>query len=71
MQQITELTFLQQLAKRSKLPVPEYAETPIERQKIKSLLGKWGKAVVKGDILAGKKGKAGLHAGHVNAPGVQ
>lgn len=60
MQQITELTFLQQLAKRSKLPVPEHATTPVDRQKLKTLLGKWGKAVIKADVLAGKKGKGGL-----------
>ena len=60
MQQITELTFLSQLSKRSKLPVPEFAVAPLDRKALKSLLDKWGKAVVKPDILAGKKGKAGL-----------
>jgi len=52
--------FLQQLAKRSKLPVPEYAVAPLDRQEIKTLFARWGKTVVKADVLAGKKGKAGL-----------
>ncbi len=60
MQQITELTFLEQLAKRSKLPVPEHAVTPLDRKTLKGILDKWGKAVIKPDVLAGKKGKAGL-----------
>jgi len=60
MQQIMELTFLSQLSKRSKLPVPDFATTPLDRRALKSLLDKWGKAVVKPDILAGKKGKIGL-----------
>jgi len=60
MQQITELTFLQQMAKRSKLPVPEYVVAPITRQKLKALFDRWGKVVIKADVLTGKKGKAGL-----------
>lgn len=60
MQQITELTFLEQLAKRSKLPTPDYAVAPLDRKALKVLLDQWRKAVVKPDILAGKKGKAGL-----------
>ncbi len=57
--EIGELTFLEQLARRSKLPVPEHAAAPLERKAIKSLLDKWGKAVVKPDVLAGKRGKSG------------
>lgn len=57
--QLGELTFLEQLSKRSKLPVPEYAVTPLDRKTIKSLLDKWGKAVIKPDVLTGKRGKAG------------
>jgi len=60
MQEIAELTFLEQLAKRSKLPVPEHAVIPLDRKTLKSLLDSWGKAVIKPDILAGKRGKAGL-----------
>ncbi|MCK9266270.1 hypothetical protein M0P98_05245 [bacterium] len=60
MNQITELTFLKQLVKRSKIPVPEYEVIPIDRHKLKTLFDKWGKVVIKADVLAGKKGKAGL-----------
>ncbi len=60
MSQVTELTFLEQLAKRSKLPVPEYAVAPLERRRIKALFDRWNKAVIKADVLAGKRGKGGL-----------
>lgn len=59
MKQITELTFLNQLARRSKLPVPEHAVAPLDRRTLKGLLEHWGKAVLKPDVLAGKRGKAG------------
>ena len=57
--QIGELTFLEQLAGRSKLPVPEHASAPLDRKAIKALLDAWGSAVVKPDVLSGKRGKAG------------
>ncbi|AQT70287.1 Succinyl-CoA ligase [ADP-forming] subunit beta [Anaerohalosphaera lusitana] len=59
--QITELTFLEHLAGRFKLPVPEYVTAESGQTKVRELLKKWGgKAIVKPDVLAGKRGKAGV-----------
>ncbi len=60
MHAITELTFLEQLARRAKLPVPEHAVAPLDRKALKTLLDQWGRAVIKPDVLAGKRGQAGL-----------
>ena len=43
-----------------KIPVPEYLSEPVTQSKLKEKLGKWGAGIVKPDVLAGKRGKAGL-----------
>jgi succinyl-CoA synthetase beta subunit len=57
---IGELVFLEQLASRYKIPVPEHLAEPVTPSKLKDALGKWGAGIVKPDVLAGKRGKAGL-----------
>ncbi len=58
--QITELTFLEQLAGRFKLPVPEYVEAAAPRSEVRNALERWGgRGVVKADVLTGGRGKAG------------
>ena len=57
---ITELTVLEQnLAQRFKIPVPEYLIGPASRSVVRNTLEKWKEAVVKPDVLAGRRGKAG------------
>jgi succinyl-CoA synthetase beta subunit len=59
--QITELTFLQVLASRFHLPTPEYLTAEAGGAEIRDAINKWGgKAMVKPDVLSGKRGKAGL-----------
>ncbi|MFC1582126.1 ATP-grasp domain-containing protein [Planctomycetota bacterium] len=56
----TELTVLEQgLADRFKIPVPRHLAGPAARSEIRSCLEDWGEAIVKPDILAGRRGKAG------------
>ena len=58
--QITELTFLEQLATRFGLPVPEHVEASAPRAEVRDALVRWGgKAVVKADVMSGGRGKAG------------
>ena len=58
---ITELTFLQHLASRFHLPTPEYLTAEASGAQIRDAINKWsGKAIVKPDVLSGKRGKAGL-----------
>lgn len=58
--QVTEFTFLQHLASRFNIPVPEYLNADAPGAKIRDSLRRWGgKALVKPDVLAGKRGKAG------------
>ena len=58
--QITELTFLEHLAGRFKLPHPEHLTESASGAEIRDALRRWnGKAVVKPDVLAGGRGKAG------------
>ena len=57
--QVGELTFLKYLAPRFAIPTPEFVEWPAPRGRIQEALGKWGKALAKPDILAGRRGKAG------------
>jgi len=58
--QITELTFLAHLARRFNLPVPEYLTAEATGAQIRDAIGRWGgKAIVKPDVLTGKRGKAG------------
>ena len=59
----TELTVLEQgLADRFKIPVPRHLAGPASRSEIRSCLEDWGEAIVKPDILAGRRGKAGAVA---------
>lgn len=58
--QITELTFLTHLAPRFSIPVPEHLTDEASGAEIREALARWNsKALVKPDILAGKRGKAG------------
>lgn len=58
--QITELAFLEHLASRFNLPVPEHLIAEASGAQIRDALIRWGdKAIVKPDVLSGKRGKAG------------
>ncbi len=58
--QLTELTFLEHVAPRFNLPVPEYLTAESSGSAIRTALKRWGgKGLVKPDILSGKRGKAG------------
>ncbi|HNW07704.1 MAG: hypothetical protein KA117_06610 [Verrucomicrobia bacterium] len=57
---IGELVFLEHFAPLYKLPVPEHLAEPVTQSKLKEKLGRWGAGIVKPDVLAGKRGKAGL-----------
>jgi succinyl-CoA synthetase beta subunit len=56
---IGELTFLKELAGRFKIPVPDYVVEPVNQSEVKAKLQNWGTGIVKPDVLAGKRGKAG------------
>ena len=57
---INELIFLKQLAERYNIPVPRYIEADASRTDIKQALHEWGgEAIVKPDIMTGKRGKTG------------
>ncbi len=57
---INELIFLKQLAERYNIPVPRYIEADASRADIKQALHEWGgEAIVKPDIMTGKRGKTG------------
>ncbi|MCD6399509.1 hypothetical protein J7L85_01830 [candidate division WOR-3 bacterium] len=59
--QVTELTFLEHLAGRFNIPVPGYLTAEASSGQIRRALADWGsKAVVKPDVLTGKRGKAGV-----------
>ncbi len=57
---IGELGFLQELARRFGIPTPDYVVEPVPQSVVKEKLEKWGTGIVKPDILAGKRGKAGV-----------
>ncbi|MBN1809097.1 MAG: hypothetical protein JW909_08505 [Planctomycetes bacterium] len=58
--QITELTFIEKLAGRFNLPVPEHVTADASAVEIRDALKRWGdRALVKPDVLSGKRGKAG------------
>jgi succinyl-CoA synthetase beta subunit len=58
--QITELTFLEQLARRFSLPVPEFLEANAPRAKVREALERWGgKGIAKADVMSGGRGKSG------------
>jgi len=56
---IGELTFLQELAGRFKIPTPDFVVEPVPQSRVKSKLEEWGSGIVKPDVLSGKRGKAG------------
>jgi succinyl-CoA synthetase beta subunit len=57
---ITELTFLEQFAKRYDIPVPRHLEGSAKRADIKTALENWGgEALIKPDVMVGKRKKAG------------
>ena len=56
---IGELTFIEQLAQRYKLPVPEYLAEPVSQSKLREKIEQWDAGIVKPDVLSGKRGKAG------------
>lgn len=56
---ITELTFLNYFARRYDIPVPKHIEGNAKRSEIADALNKWGGAIIKPDIMTGKRGKAG------------
>ena len=57
--QMTEYPFLDQLAHRFSLPVPEHLDASAPRPKIRDALERWGgKGVVKADVMSGGRGKA-------------
>ncbi len=60
---ITEYTFLDKFAPRYKIPVPRFIEGTARRSEIKKAIESWGgEALVKPDIMTGKRGKAGAVA---------
>jgi len=67
----TELTFLEHLAGRFNIPVPEYLKAEAHTADIREAMKRWGnQALVKSDVLTGKRGKAGAVrkvADHVEA----
>ncbi len=57
---ITELTFLNQLARRYNIPVPRHLETGASRAQLKQALSEWELGgLIKPDVMTGKRGKAG------------
>src|SRR4030042_3026729 len=57
---ITEISFLEKLAERFNISAPRFLTMPASYEKVKSALEEWGgEAIVKPDIIAGKRGKAG------------
>ena len=59
--QISELTFLEHLAGRFNIPVPEHLGAESPAVEIRRALTRWGgRGLVKPDVLAGRRGKAGV-----------
>lgn len=56
---VGEITFLEELAPRFKIPVPDYVVEPVSPSVVKARLLAWGRGIVKPDVLTGKRGKAG------------
>jgi succinyl-CoA synthetase beta subunit len=58
--QATELFFLERLAGQYGVPAPEYLTADARGAEIREALNRWGgRALVKPDVLAGRRGKAG------------
>jgi succinyl-CoA synthetase beta subunit len=57
---VTELSFLEQFAPRYGIPVPRHIEGNAKRADLKQAIEDWGgQAIVKPDVMTGKRGKAG------------
>lgn len=57
---MTELGFLENLADRFHIPVPEHLTAEASAAEIRDAIKRWGgKALVKPDVLVGRRGKAG------------
>jgi succinyl-CoA synthetase beta subunit len=57
---VTEFSFLEQFASRYGIPVPRHIDGNAKRADLKQALDDWGgQAIVKPDVLTGKRGKAG------------
>nr|MQY76377.1 hypothetical protein [Spirochaeta sp.] len=57
---VAELTFLEYFASRYNIPVPRHISGAAEINEIKRSLEEWGgEAIVKPDVMSGKRGKAG------------
>jgi succinyl-CoA synthetase beta subunit len=54
-----ELFFLEHLAPKFSIPVPEFLADPVRQTELKQKLKAWGSGIVKPDVLSGKRGKAG------------
>ncbi len=57
---IGELSFLQELAGRFEIPVPDFIVEPVAQSVVREKLESWGSGIVKPDVLTGKRGKAGV-----------
>ncbi len=55
-----ELTFLQELAKRFDIPVPDFVVEPVPQSVVREKLSTWEAGIVKPDVLSGKRGIAGV-----------
>jgi succinyl-CoA synthetase beta subunit len=65
---ITELTFLQSFADRYGIPIPRFLSETEHMHKVKDIIDSWGgEAIVKPDVLSGKRGKAGAVSTVTNA----
>ncbi|MDP6543986.1 MAG: ATP citrate lyase citrate-binding domain-containing protein [Phycisphaerae bacterium] len=57
---VTELFFLEHLAPRFGIPVPEYLPADASDADLRDALDRWGgRGLVKADVLSGKRGKSG------------
>ena len=57
---VGELSFLEGLAGRFNIPVPDFVVEPVAQSMVKRKLEEWEKGIVKPDVLTGKRGKAGV-----------
>jgi len=57
---VGELGFLKELASRFQIPAPDFVVEPVAQSVVKEKLEKWRSGIIKPDILAGKRGKAGV-----------
>ena len=58
--QAGELMLLEDLARRFKIPVPEFVAEPVKQSELQAKLVKWKAGIVKPDVLMGGRGKAGV-----------